>query len=388
MKVIKSVLKWSILVVVLLVGLMYVFKVEYLFTAVRTIYFNGYKTAFLDDYKYFPTRRIPNDDANIQLWPIAKDYNKVPATAKLEQTHKDLQTIAYLIIKNDSLWHESYFEGYDKDSYTNSFSMAKSIVSAAFGKALQLEQIKDEYAKVVDFIPELKGRYKDELTVADLSKMSSGLKWDEAYYSPFSIMTEVYFVSDLRKVMRGIDVVDQPGKEFIYKSGDTEMLTMVLEKATGENLSDYVSKHFWKPMGAESSAIWQLDHKNTGIEKSFCCFTSNARDFARFGKLYKDYGRWNGKQILDSVFVSKSIQSQYDNGPEYGYGWWLVNYRDQDFFYMRGHLGQFVIVSPKDDLIIVRLGHLKGVQTDEDPHSNDLYVYIDEAYNMLGKRDE
>jgi len=381
MKFFAKFLKWFAVIVVAIIALAYIFKVDYLFTAVRTIYFNGYKTAFLDDYKYFPTRKIEN--AVGQPWPISKEFNTVKPSEKLEQTHKELETIAYVIIKNDSIWHESYYDGYGKNSYTNSFSMAKSVVSAALGKALQRGEIKSLDEPVVNYLPEIKGKYKDELTVGDLSTMSSGMDWDESYYSAFSIMTRVYFDKNLRDVMLGIEIKDKPGQEFIYKSGDTELLTMVLEKATGRYLSDYVSEYFWKPMGAELPALWQIDHEGDGVEKSYCCFTSNARDFARFGKLYKDYGKWNGEQILDSTFVAKSITQQFANGPEYGYGWWLVKHRGQDFFYMRGHLGQFVIVSPKDNVVIVRLGHIKGLQTEEDPHSNDLYLYIDEAYNMM-----
>ncbi|MDM1402702.1 serine hydrolase [Myroides marinus] len=384
MKVIKKILKWLVVIIALVVALMYIFKVDYLFTAVRTIYFNGYKTAFLDDYKYFPTREIKNDVG--QPWAFTKDYNTVKASENLEKTHKELQSIAFMVIKNDSIFYEAYYDGYDKDSYTNSFSMAKSIVSAALGKALQRGEIKSLDQKVIDFLPELKGQYKDDITVGDLSSMASGLDWDEAYYSPFSIVTRAYFDDDLRSVMLGLEIKDKPGQEFIYKSGDTELLTMVLEKATGKTLSEYVSEYFWKPMGAENPALWQIDHKGDGVEKSYCCFTSNARDFARFGKLYRDKGMWNGQQILESSFIEKSITPRFKNAPEYGYGWWLVNYRGQDFFYMRGHLGQFVIVSPKDNVIIVRLGHLKGVQTETDPHSNDLYTYIDEAYRMLDQR--
>ncbi|MEC4051413.1 serine hydrolase [Myroides odoratimimus] len=384
MKVIKKVLKWLVILIALVVALMYIFKVDYLFTAVRTIYFNGYKTAFLDDYKYFPTREIKNDVG--QPWAFTKDYNTIKASDNLENTHKELESIAYLVIKNDSIFYEAYYDGYGKDSYTNSFSMAKSIVSAALGKALQRVEIKSLDQKVIEFLPELKGKYKDEVTVGDLSSMASGLDWDEAYYSPFSVVTRAYFDKDLRNVMLGLEIKDKPGQEFIYKSGDTELLTMVLEKATGKYMTDYISEYFWKPMGAENPALWQLDHEGDGVEKSYCCFTSNARDFARFGKLYKDEGLWNGDKILDSAFIRKSITPRFKDAPEYGYGWWLVNHKGQDFFYMRGHLGQFVIVSPKDNVIIVRLGHLKGLQTEEDPHSNDLYTYIDEAYNMLNQR--
>jgi CubicO group peptidase (beta-lactamase class C family) len=136
-------------------------------------------------------------------------------------------------------------------------------------------------------------------------------------------------------------------------------------------------------MGAENDALWQLDHPD-GIEKAFCCFASNARDFARFGKLFKHNGDWNGKKLLDSTAVQKMVTPRFPSSPQYGYGWWLNNYLGKKMYYMRGHLGQFVIVIPEDDIIIVRLGDIKGLQTKEDPHSNDFYVYVDEAYKMMG----
>jgi CubicO group peptidase (beta-lactamase class C family) len=125
---------------------------------------------------------------------------------------------------------------------------------------------------------------------------------------------------------------------------------MVIEKATGEKLPKYVSKNFWQPMGAENDALWQTDKKG-GVVKAFCCIASNARDFARFGKLYKQYGKWNGKQLLDSTFIAKSITPRFKESPEYGYAWWLSDYKGKKIFYMRGHLGQYVIVIPEDELI-------------------------------------
>ncbi len=384
MKKLFKILKIIIITLVVLVALMYIFKVDYLITAVRTVYFHGHKTAFLDDYKYFPNREIKRGVA--QPWHIAKDYNTVKATERLESTNKDLQTVAFMIIKNDSIWYESYYDGYDKDSKSNSFSMAKSVVSAALGKAIMEGKIKSLDQKVIDFLPELEGAYKDQLTVGDLSSMASGLNWDEQYYSPLSIVTRAYFDKDLRKVMLGLDINTQPGQHFEYKSGDTQLLAMVLEKAVKKPLAVYVSEKFWQPLGAENDALWQLDHEGDGIEKAYCCIASNARDFARFGKLYQQHGKWEGQQILDSAFVAKSIQPRFPESPEYGYGWWLNNYRNKSMFYMRGHLGQFVIVIPEDDMIIVRLGHLKGLQTTADAHSNDFYIYVDEAYQMLGQR--
>lgn len=376
--------KWLCIIIVSIVVLLYIFDVDYLLRAVRTIYFKGYTTAFLEDYKEFPNREIKKGVA--QPWSITKDYNTVPATKTLENTHKELQTIAYLIIKNDSIWHESYFDGFNQNSKSNSFSMAKSIVSMALGKAIMQGKIKSLDQKVTDFFPELKGKYANEVTVGDLSSMASGLSWDERYYSPFSIVTKAYFHDDLKDVILDLEISEKPGQSFKYLSGATQLLAMCVEKATGQYLSDYVSEHFWKPMGAENEALWQLDNAPNGIEKAYCCIASNARDFARFGKLYLNNGNWNGNQILDSSFVKKSITPRFSESPEYGYGWWMHKHLGKTLYYMRGHLGQFVIVIPDDQLIIVRLGHLKGLQTTSDPHSDDLYVYVEEAYEMLKKR--
>lgn len=384
MKFLIKFFKWFIIIISSIIILMYVFDVDYLLRAVRTIYFKGYTTAFLEDYKEFPNRTIKKGVG--QPWAISKDYNSVPSTETLNKTHNELQSIAYLIIKNDSIWHESYYDGFGKDSKSNSFSLAKSVVSAALGKAIMDGKIKSLDQKVTDFFPELKGKYAKEVTVGDLSSMASGLSWDEKYYSPFSIVTKAYFDDNLKDIILGLDIKEKPGQHFKYLSGATQLLAMCIEKATGKYLSDYVSESFWKPMGAENDALWQLDEADTGIEKAYCCIASNARDFARFGKLYKQHGKWNGKQILDSAFVAKSIQPRFADSPEYGYGWWLHTIKGKKLYYMRGHLGQFVIVIPEDDLIIVRLGHIKGLQTKEDPHSNDLYVYVEEAYKMLEKK--
>ena len=384
MKRLFTFFKWFFISCVGFILILYVFDVDYLLRAVKTIYLKGHTTAFLEDYKEFPNRTIQKGTA--QPWAVSKDYNSVPATDKLNTTHKNLQTVAFLIIKNDSIWHESYFDGYTNTSKSNSFSIAKSIVSAALGKAIMEGKIKSLDQKVTDFFPKLKGKYAKEVTVGDLSSMASGLSWDEKYYSPFSIVTRAYFDDHLKEVILGLSIKDKPGQEFRYLSGATQLLAMCIEKATGEYLSNYVSEHFWKPMGAENDALWQLDETDTGIEKAYCCIASTARDFARFGKLYKQNGVWNGKQILPRSFVEKSLEPRFSDSPEYGYGWWLHQINGKKIYYMRGHLGQFVIVLPEDDVIIVRLGHLKGKQTTTDPHSNDLYVYVEEALKMINKK--
>lgn len=384
MKRLKKILVGLLLFCALTVGLLYAFNLDYLLTAIRTVYLTGHTTAYLDDYKKFDNRTLPASE-HPQPWAYAKDYNSIKPTQTLEQWHKKVGSVAFLIIKNDSLWSESYYDDYTKDTPSNSFSMAKSIVSASLGKAIMQGKIKGLDQKVSDFFPQFAQGKSATMTVGDLSSMASGLDWDESYYSPFSITTRAYFDTDLTSVILGLKGIETPGKSYKYLSGNTQLLGMCIEKATGMSLADYVALNFWNPMGAENSALWQTDHQD-GIVKAYCCFASNARDFARFGKLYKQSGKWNGAVLLDSTFIARSTQPRFEDSPQYGYGWWLCTYHDKKVFYMRGHLGQYVIVVPQDDLIIVRLGHRTQKSNTGNPHSDDFYAWLDESYQMLAQR--
>ena len=381
MKKLKKILIGFVIMIGVLILSLYIFKKDYLLRAVRVTYLNGHSTAFLDDYKYFDNAIIQKSNQP-QPWNLTKDYNSVRPTEKLEKLHQEVGTIAFLIIKNDSIWNENYYDNYSKDSKSNSFSMAKSIVSASLGKAIMEGKIKSLDQKVSDFFPEFSKGKSAEMTVGDLASMASGLNWDEAYYSPFSITTQAYFDDNLTPIILGLKGIETPGKTYKYLSGNTQLLAMCIEKATGKKLADYVSESFWKPMGAESDALWQTDKK--GLVKAFCCIASNARDFARFGKLYLHNGKWNGQQLLDSDFVAKSVRPRFKESPQYGYGWWISEYKNKPLFYMRGHLGQYVIVIPEDQLIIVRLGNKEHKGTIENPHSKDLFIYLEESYKMLG----
>jgi len=383
MKFLKNILKILIILFGLLILILYITDTDYLIKAVRTIYLKGETTAFLEDYKEFDNRVVENGTP--EPWPKHKNYNAVTETDALKNINASNGTIAYVIIKNDSIWFENYYDGFNENSQTNSFSMAKSYVSGLMGKAIQDGYIKGIQQPVCDFLPEFCDGLAANLTVGDLSSMASGTNWDEAYYSPLSITTRAYFDDDLAKVSNGLKVVTEPGKAFKYASGDTQMLAMVIEKATGKKLYDYLTESFWIPLGSENPTLWQVDSEDHDLVKAYCCIASNAKDFARFGKLYKDNGKWNGKQILDSTFVSNSIKPRFKDSPEYGYGWWLKEQNGKQFFMMRGHLGQYVIVEPNDNVIIVRLGHSKGKSRTVGTFTDDISTYINEAYNMLNK---
>lgn len=381
MKVLKKAIFGILIFLALVLGLLYIFDYGYLLKGISSMYLQGHTTAYIEDYQEFPNRVI-KAPADPQPWPLHRDYNSVKATKRLKKENRKMGTVAFLIIKNDSIWYENYAEGYGKNSRTNSFSMAKSMVAAMLGKAISEGKIKSLEQPVADFFPQ----FDPELTVGDLASMASGLNWDESYYNPFSMTIQAYLDDELREQILSLKVVKQPGQEFEYLSGNIQLLGMVIEKATGKTLSDYLSESFWKPMGMREDALWQIDSEEDGIEKAYCCIASNARDFSKFGKLYKDFGKWNGRQLLDSAFVAKSIRPRFEAAPHYGYGIWLVNFRGKEIFYLRGILGQYVIVIPEDKLIITRLGQKAGEIPEGEEHSNDLFVYLEEVYKMLQKK--
>ena len=377
MKLLKKILLTFLGLIILSVGLLYLFNKDYLLKGIRITYLKGHKTAYIDDYPNFDNRTI--EAGKPQAWPEHSAYNSVQATQKLQQTNEDLGTVAFLIIKNDSIWYESYADGYSATSKTNSFSMAKSVTSALLGKAIRDGYIKNLEQPVADFFPQFDKR----LTVGDLSSMASGLNWQEDYYNPFGMTAQSYLDENIRKIILDLKVVEQPGEKFKYLSGNTELLGMVIEKATKKSLSNYLSESFWEPLGMHEDALWQLDSEESGMEKAFCCLASNARDFAKFGRLYAHQGNFRGNQLLDSSFVKKSTAPRFAETPFYGYGFWLSNFMDKKIVVMRGILGQYVISIPEDKVIIVRLGHQRGERLTDKKFTKDFYTYIRESYKMI-----
>ena len=383
MKLFIKILGGFIVTLLLVVVFLYLFNYDYILKGIRVVYLTGHETAYIDDYPEFANRTIKADPSTASAWPLHKKYNSVKPTDRLNETNNELGTVAFLIIKNDSIWYENYSEDYGTSSRSNSFSMAKSITVSLLGKAIMDGYIKSLDQPVGDFLPEFEDGEELKLTVGDLASMSSGLNWDENYYNPFSQTAKAYFGENIRTDALTLKVIEEPGNSFKYLSGNTLVLGMVLEKATGKTLSNYLSESFWKPMGMQHDALWQLDSEQSGLEKAYCCIASNARDFARFGKLYKDHGVWNGKQLLSPDFVYTATHPRFKDSPEYGYGFWLNTYKGKDVFYMWGVLGQYVFVIPEDNLIIVRLGH-QLIKADEgDIYSKDSFIYLDETYKML-----
>ena len=351
-KFIRAIVYVLLGIIILFSGYALISGKMYLFEAV------WYNFANIDDYKKFTNNPVVTGEA--QPWDLSNDYNKNPLPANLRKMLEDIGTVAVLAIKNDSIVQEYYWDGYSDSSLSGSFSMAKSITSLLIGAALKEGKIQSLEEPVGNYLPEFKTGEKAKVRIIDLLTMSSGSNWDESYANPFSVTTEIYYGHDAYKTAVGVSIVHPPGTLHEYKSGDTQLLGLVLEKATGKSLSAYASEKLWQPMGAEHAALWSTDDVG-GNEKAYCCFNSNARDFARLGRLMLDSGRWKGNEIISMDYYLNSIKpcmipdTHGERCMYYGYQWWLFPSRT-GVFYARGILGQYVIVIPSKKTVVVRLG--------------------------------
>lgn len=371
MKVLKFLLKAIAAIVLMLVVFILVSGKTYLF---KTL---AYNFVGIDDLDLFEHRAVATGEG-IE-WPLSKNYNNKPMPAELKSTLEQYKTVSFLVIKNDSILYEQYWEDKSDTSHTNSFSMAKSIIGVLIGIAIDEGKIKSLDQKVGDFIPEYKTGSRAQLTIRHLITMSAALSWDEAYANPLSVTTEAYYGTDLFSLVKDQEVVGIPGKEFNYQSGCSQLLGFIIEKATGKHIAEYASEKLWKPLNAMHAAEWSLDKKG-GTEKAYCCFYSNARDFARIGYLYLHHGNWHGNQILDSTYVAESVTPAPldDNGQPnkvYGYHWWIGDYSGKHIFYCRGILGQYIVAIPDENIIFVRLGHKRGEKA-ADGSLLDMPVYV------------
>lgn len=380
----KKALKYLLLIFIGLNLLIVLSGKTWMYKAISITYLKGHTSSYIHDYIHFPANIIESGEH--QEWFISSKYNNAELPQFIQDLNDSLETTVFMVIQNDSILFEEYWHGYSSDSLSNSFSMAKSWVGTLIGVAIKEGKIKSVDQKVCEFLPNFCGENEKELTIKHLLTMSSGLNWTEDYYNPIGQTAEAYYGTKLRGLVINQKVVEEPGKVFKYHSSCTQLLGFILEEATGKTISEYASEKLWKPMGVKHSALWSTDTKN-GDEKAFCCINSNARDFARLGKLYLDYGNWNGVQLIDSAFVNDATSAANlldEDGwlnTNYGYQFWLAERQGFELFYARGLWGQYVVCIPELDMIVVRLGRKYGKSL-ADGHHHDFYRFVDAALEM------
>ena len=380
----KIILKCTVILIIFLNLLIVLSGKTWLYKAISITYLKGHTSSYISDYIHFPSVDVENGAH--QEWLISSQYNQKNLPKYIQEINDSLETTAFLVIKNDSILFEKYWHGYTKDSSSNSFSIAKSWVASLIGIAINEGKIKNVNQKVCDFLPEFCSEKEKSITIKHLLTMSSGLDWEESYYNPLGKTSEAYYGRNLKDLVIKLKSIEEPGKFFKYHSANTQILAFLLEEATGYSINEYLSEKMWKVLGADHPALWNTDVQN-GDEKAFCCINSNARNFARLGKLYLNYGQWNGIQMIDSIFIKNATSAAELLNKEgilntnYGYHFWIADRYDYEIFYARGLWGQYIICIPDLDMIIVRLGRRYGSNL-SDGHHYDFYKFVEAAIEL------
>ncbi|HEX8692734.1 MAG TPA: serine hydrolase [Longimicrobium sp.] len=331
------------------------------------------------DLRMFPTRVMHASErpfrfakAEVQRTDLDTVSVRDPGTGRLvplAQHLVDMRALAFLVIRNDTILYERYGFGYDSARASNSFSMAKSATSALVGIALARGEIRGLDDSVGAYVTELRGRAYGSVTIRQLLGMSSGTEWTDARGGPLSQASStearIFYTRDLRGLLRGVDRVEPAGARWRYRDTDAEVLGLVLAGATGRTVAEYMEEVLWKPIGAEHDGSWLLDRRG-GQEKTSTGWNATARDYAKFGRLYLDGGRWEGRQVVPAEWVAASVA--YDSsrkspevvtwwGMQHTLYWWHPMLAPRGDFYADGSLGQRIYVQPATRTIIVQLAN-------------------------------
>ncbi|MCO5249506.1 MAG: beta-lactamase family protein [Chitinophagales bacterium] len=337
------------------------------------------------DYQIFENAVVQKGKS--EPWNIATDYNKKVVRSNYIDTLEQNKSIAYLVIQNDSLLYEHYWKGYSDSSLSGSFSMAKSVISMLIGIAVEEGKIQSVEDYISTYIPEFDRKGTDTITVKDVLTMSAGLKWTESYWNIFGKTADIYYGDRVKKVVGNLQSEYAPGKTFYYSSAETQILGWILENVYQKPVPQLFSEKIWSKIGTEHDALWSLDKKG-GVAKVFCCLNSNARDFARLGKLVLQNGMYDSVQIVPKDYLKAAtspaswLKFNGENIDFYGYQFWILHHKGLTIPYFRGVKGQFIFVIPEKNAIVVRLGEYVSNKR-IDNHPPEVFTYIDAALEVL-----
>ncbi|MEM7104324.1 MAG: serine hydrolase [Bacteroidota bacterium] len=276
------------------------------------------------------------------------DQSKNLATyISLEEFASLHATRAILIIKNDTIKYERYFDGCEETSKEPSYSMAKSFISGLIGIAINDKIIDNENDLVAKYIPEIKQIAGSEgLKIKHLLNHTSGIKYK------LSLDAHLYYGNDLMKALKQIEFIEPPGTRVSYLNINSQLLGLILQRSLNEPFINYFERKLWHPLGMESDAFWSTD-KN-GVEKTFCCLNATSRDYAKFGRLYIKNGIWEGKTIIPKSWITKSISRDTTDGSGIGYNFsWYIGSKTYDDFWFNGMNANYVYLSRKFNTIVV-----------------------------------
>lgn len=375
-----AILIYFVTFIVVTTLLFYILGYSYIFNGISKTYLKGKVSANIDDGKFFASNLIAAESPI--LWEESSNYNKVDLPKNIVDNLNHSHTASFIVVKDGKLVHEQYCNGYNQFSKTNSFSMAKAVTVMLLGKAVEEGKIKSVDDKFSDYFEEYKNKgFARNLTLKNLAQMESGLDWDENYKNPFLPNAKAYYGRSLIKATFSRKFKENPGEKFIYQSGSTQLLGFAIKKAVGQSLASYLSEKFWIPLGMEQNAEWSTDED--GMEKAYCCIHSNSRDFAKLGQLFLNNGKVGDKQILNLDFINQMRTPTKNSEEIYGMGFWINNDNPVKHYYFLGIQGQYIIMVPEYNMVIVRTGSYTDLQKNDRGRPDQVKFLVNETVKLF-----
>jgi CubicO group peptidase (beta-lactamase class C family) len=310
---------------------------------------------------------------------------------------KSQRAAGLIIVQDGQIRLEKYAMDYNAMGRWTSFSVAKSFTSTLVGAAIKDGYIKSLDDKVTAYIPDLKGSAYDAVSVRQLLTMTSGVKWNEDYTDPKSDVAQF----NLHKAEPNVDVTvsymrklprEAPaGTKWVYKTGETNLIGVLVSSATKKTLSAYLSEKIWRPFGMQQDAIWMLG--STGHEISGCCVSAALRDYARFGLFVMGGAVAGGVKVVPDDWMAQATVKQADiaqPGRGYGFQWWT---NDDGSFAAQGIFGQGIFIDPKRKLVIATNGNWpkatyegQGLGADREAFYRSVQAAVDAGGTSLGAK--
>jgi len=282
--------------------------------------FDKQKISNGDTVFHFYESRKPNDNLK-----VPKQFNINGDLARFEEVLSANKTIAFIVIRKDTIIYEKYFDDYNVNTPHPSFSVAKSFVSVLIGIAIDEGKIISVNEPITNYLSGFKHPEFNNITIKHLLNMRSGIRFNEGYGNPFGDVARFYYGRNLDRYLSKLKIKEKPDKQFDYISVNTQLLAAILEKATGKPIYLYLEEKIWKPLGMGYNASWSIDSEKHNTTKAFCCLNGTARDFAKFGRLYLSEGMWNEKRIISKNWIQRSIEPNMLNDFMYSNHWWHMN---------------------------------------------------------------
>ncbi len=391
MKLIKYLL--VVILFILVAGGIYIYpKYQRGLIVAQALDQNNIAYTFLNMDEFFPHKEVKTSGTPYifpqgKLIGLPEEFSIPSQKFNTEEYLENTGTQGLLIIQNDTLVFENYHLGQEADTRHISWSVAKSFISALFGIAIEEGHIKSIEQKVEEYLPELKGSGYEGVRIKDVLQMSTGVKFNEDYADESSDINRWFqaFALGESQDKFAATLVNQrpPGTQNHYVSINTHVLGMIIVKATGKSLTEYLEEKIWKKIGMEHNAFWVSD--NEDMEMALGGLNATLRDFAKLGQLFLHDGNWKGEQIVPKAWIKASLTPDAphlmpDNSegaePNFGYGyqWWIPNGTEGEFMAI-GVFHQYIYINPTTKTVIVK--------TSANPNFlNGPWVYADDMVSV------